>query len=231
MRWLLATATLAMASTSPILRGTPPEMPDAQLLKLLRQSVVVWSPVEAGAPAVLPSPLLMDKEELALLPDLARRAGISIGDPPTPADQQKVGQLLEGLPAALAYLLEHGRLEPGSYAYDNPLPGLAAGDALLPPDRPDLAQLRVSFELRREHLTLLRAASWEGLFMDPKRPYGDSTYYELDMARILGEPGPAAGGHFTAEQEQRFQRLHEDLLPALQVFLLEAELPQPTSKS
>mgnify|MGYP000975245310 CR=1 FL=1 len=60
-----------------------------------------------------------------------------------------------------------------------------------------------------EHLTLLRAANWRTVdrhsiesvlregdrywpmpYIDGKRPYGNSSHYQIDMARLLGEPYP-----------------------------------------
>ncbi|KAG0789268.1 hypothetical protein G6F22_006759 [Rhizopus arrhizus] len=65
------------------------------------------------------------------------------------------------------------------------------------------------FTLQQAHLTLLRAAVWREVdakslqavlregerfwpmpYIDGKRPYGDASYYQIDMARLLGEPYP-----------------------------------------
>ena len=91
-------------------------------LALLRQAIVVWAPIESGVPAVLPSPLLMTEEERpALYLDLARRSGVPVSEPPTPEQQRQLEALLQDLPEALALVLAHGRLSPGTYTYSNPL--------------------------------------------------------------------------------------------------------------
>ena len=74
-----------------------------------------------------------------------------------------------------------------------------------------------------EHLKLLRNAVWECSMEDPKRPYGDMTYFEIDMARILGIP-LAAGGRPRPQDERRLDQLHRETLPALQAFLLYARI-------
>jgi hypothetical protein len=130
------------------------------------------------------------------------------------------------LPEALAQVLAHGRLAPGSYEYANPLLELEAPETLVPEERRELAgKAQVRFALTAEHLLLLRRARWQQLFMNPKRPYGDMTYFELDMAEILGEPiRQGADGLLPEAQAKRLWQLHVDLLPALQLFLQRAEI-------
>jgi len=51
------------------------------------------------------------------------------------------------------------------------------------------------------------------------------TYFELDMAAALSEPvAKTADGSLPEEQERRLQRLHDETMPALQLFLLKAEI-------
>jgi hypothetical protein len=197
-------------------------------LALLRKSIVVWAPMEAGVPAVLPSPeLLADEGGPAFYLDLARRAGLEDSDPPSAAQSQQLDVLMAELPEALAQLLAHGRLEPGTYDYANPLVGLEASANFLPEELRDLAkQPTVRFALTDSHLKLLRRARWEQLFMNAKRPYGDMTYFELDMAEILGEPTQRnAEGHLPEAQAQRLWKLHVETLQALQLYLQRAEIP------
>jgi hypothetical protein len=87
-------------------------------IQLLRNAVVVWAPIESGAPAVMLSPLEAGGEEEPgpeLYADIAKRAGLPS------VDKQQIDRLRAEMPEALAQLLEHGTLEPGSYRYDNPL--------------------------------------------------------------------------------------------------------------
>src|SRR6185369_9499974 len=83
------------------------------------------------------------------------------------------------------------------------------------------------FGLTGDHLTLLKAAQYHGLWIDPKRPYGDMSYYELDIARLLGIPTARDGNRkpvFPAGEERRMRRLHHETLFALTAFLQHAAL-------
>ncbi len=64
---------------------------------------------------------------------------------------------------------------------------------------------------------------------DPKRPYGDMTWYYLDMAEALGieAEGPEMDDgrrDFSEAQEHHLQALHEEMQMAVQVVLRHAEL-------
>ena len=84
---------------------------------------------------------------------------------------------------------------------------------------------KVTFELTDRHALLLRAARWRQMFMNAKRPYGDMTYFELDMAAILGEPVERTEEDALPEaQQQRLWKLHTETLPALQLYLLQARI-------
>jgi hypothetical protein len=58
--------------------------------------------------------------------------------------------------------------------------------------------------------------------MDMKRPYGDMTYYFIDMADALDEPLPPRDAHnrleFTPQQIERYVQLHREMLFAAQAF-------------
>jgi len=194
-------------------------------LRLLRQATVLWSPVESGAPAILVSPLEMDDEAAERLDaDFAARAGLSIGTPPSAAERERVKQLIADLPEALAQLLAHGELRPGRFEYSNPLVQFPFAADTLPPEIARLASAEtVDFSVTEEHLALLRAARWQGLWMNAKRPYGDMTYFELDMAKLLHQPDTrTAEGGLPEALERRLGQLHAETLPALQVFLKKA---------
>ena len=178
-------------------------------IKLLRNAVVVWAPIESGAPAVMISPLQAGDDSAALYADIAKRAGLAS------VDKQQIDRLVEEMPEALAQLLEHGKLAAGNYRYDNLLTELAFAEKTLPAELAYLAkQKSVSFKFTDQHLTLLRHARWGGLFMNPKRPYGDMTSFELDMAEILKVP----------LDEKRLWKLHTETLPALQLYLQKATI-------
>lgn len=158
--------------------------------------------------------------------DVAVRAGVAAESPPSPADQARVETLVAELPEAFAQFLAHGQLTPGRYEYANPLLDLEFATEGLPEEIGSLARDQtVHFDLADHHLALLRAARWRGLWMNAKRPYGDMTYFELDMADILGEAVVRdAEGRLPASQEKRLWRLHAETLPALQIYLRHAAI-------
>jgi hypothetical protein len=181
-------------------------------IKLLRNAVVIWAPIESGAPAVMVSPLQAAGEEEPspeLYADIAKRGGLPS------VDKQQIDRLLAEMPEALAQLLAHGKLAAGTYRYDNPLVAVSFAERTLPTELAHLAHDKsVSFALTAQHAKLLRNARWQGLFMNPKRPYGDMTAFERDMAEILKVP----------PDEQRLWKLHTETLPALQIYLQKAAI-------
>lgn len=183
-------------------------------LQLLRHSVVLWSPVESGAPGAVISPLMVEDEGKlsdAAYADIAKRAGLP------KVDKAQIDQLIQEMPEAFDQLLEHGHLAPGTYHYDNPLAAIPWSAQTLPSELANLATDKVvTFQLTERHLKLLRKAQWGMMMMNPKRPYGDMTAFERDMADILGEP----------LDEKRLWKLHTEMLPALQIYLQNAKLEQ-----
>ncbi len=61
-------------------------------------------------------------------------------------------------------------------------------------------------------------------YIDFKHPYGDMTYFELDMPRVLGMILSANDAKFLKEEEQHLQKLHFEILPALHIFLRNAKM-------
>lgn len=224
---VLAGVSLALAPAARAGQGDAMfKLSDAHL-RLLRQATVLWTPVESGAPAILISPLEMeDGPSDKLEADVAARAGLTLGNPPSAAELERVKGLIADLPEALAQLLAHGKLAAGSYDYRNPLVDFAFAARSLPPELAPLATKKiVTFAFTDRHAALLRGARWRGLWMNAKRPYGDMTYFELDMAAILGDPVVRdQDGRLPPEQEKRLGKLHAETLPALQVFLQKATL-------
>ncbi|HEX3529593.1 MAG TPA: hypothetical protein VH988_21240 [Thermoanaerobaculia bacterium] len=90
-------------------------------LKLLRQGAVLWSPVESGAPATQISPAkLNDGSPEEIEADIARRAGLVVGNPPSAADRQHAKKLAEEFHEAFAQTRANGKLT-GRYECANPL--------------------------------------------------------------------------------------------------------------
>ncbi|MCV7193319.1 hypothetical protein [Mycolicibacterium brumae] len=125
----------------------------------------------------------------------------------------------------------YGDCPPGNYRYRRPPRDFEYSfyvDEL--PDDGD-------FAFTAEHRTLLAAMSWElsdpyagddipGA--DPKRPYGDFTFYQLEMAlalELIPAQKPADHDPMTPEIVEAMTALHFQSQPALQVFLQNFEIP------
>jgi hypothetical protein len=201
--------------------------PDDHVLRMIRALIVAWASVETGAPMILVSPLEEFRSD-AFYADVASRAGIVVASPLSKADRKTIEDFLNAFLDKFEAFRKTARLKPGRYQYTNPLREKSL-DWAIPPGMPELAtQELVNFEVTQEHLTLLRRASWEGPGVDPKRPYGDLTYYEAEMAEILDLPTKRDSTGALAEpgEEKRLTRLHEETLCALQVFVQFAEPAQ-----
>lgn len=88
-----------------------------------------------------------------------------------------------------------------------------------------------AFEFTDQHRRLLAKMSWRLSDVygdsdipgaDPKRPYGDFTFYQLEMAlhlRLIPAQKPADHDPMTPEIVDAMTTLHGQMQPALQVFL------------
>jgi hypothetical protein len=215
-------------------------------LKVLREMIFLWVIAEGGAPGMFGySPAFHDHEDgnpyIRLLDrhrDLSRIIGLD-ADPTalSEAQQKELDALHESMGTALEIALETAQLAAGEHHYPNyfqqfELPGLSA---LMPPlfdtwerygeyrQMPAPKADQITFQLTDDHLKLLRhiRVDWnppEGYTgINFKRPYGDMTYFELDMAAILGIP--ASADEFSDDQRRIFHTLHTDMLFALPVLL------------
>lgn len=194
---------------------------------LMRNLGVIWIPVESGAPGIEFENPLGGKDTIA-----AAMALLGTSDRRLAA--RRLAEVCRLVPS---YVRSIGRLAPGRYAipaqrreaFDFPNSGVDA---------------QGNFQLRGEHLVLLRAASWHDAskgaleavlregdaywpmpYIDGKRPYGDSSFYQIDMAQLLGEPYALdARGYAMTEpaKDARLASLHWETAAALQVFLAHA---------
>lgn len=86
---------------------------------------------------------------------------------------------------------------------------------------------RNAFDVTAEHIRLLQHANWNSFVIDCKRPYGDFTHFQIDMADILGLPitRDAKGrAQIGMDAERRMNALHGDILPTLQAYIRFARL-------
>ncbi|HTB74554.1 MAG TPA: hypothetical protein VK762_14995 [Polyangiaceae bacterium] len=184
-------------------------------LALARRFPVIWDPSESGAPALF---------------DLSERIFADV-DTPTYRAAVRTAEVL----------LDEGELAPGHYEYEDPLG--AEPDEFKPFVSHSLAQItggRVAVDVTEAHLKLLKNANVRlrddggrgvSVGIDSKRPYGDMTYFYIDMGAILGiaPEGPPRTDRpglrmFAEAQEKAFDALHEQMQPVVQAFVLYATL-------
>ncbi|WP_244136991.1 hypothetical protein [Burkholderia pyrrocinia] len=189
-------------------------------------------PIESGAPAIVPEPALVGDGATI---DLAKAILKTDGDVLAIRTLAELDHLVP------EFVTVAGTLAPGQY--DVPLELREAFD--FPESGVDESG---HFEFRAEHLAVLRATNWMTVdeysiddvlgdgdfwpmpYIDGKRPYGDRTYYQFDMAELLGDPYQLDAERNLiedAEKDTRVERLHYETLAALQVFLMHAELATP----
>jgi len=181
-------------------------------INLLKKSPVVWiSNVENGM-------AMLDLNLSSLPPSLTHFRELFR------SEQNKLE-----LESSFQIFMAFAEMNPGDYS-------LLVGDVIEKPDnsKNDKTIRRpVEFKMTEPHLKLLKNLSveWEryfnGLVTDPKRPYGDMTYFELDMADILGIPlkeDSKGQRQISSEQQKLFNQLFSDLPWSLRVFLKNATL-------
>lgn len=208
-------------------------------LDLLRLMRFGWDSVERGAPMLDPRQPYGRADVLAQL-----------GETFDASDDDEVARRHVEMFFVLARALRHATLPPGRYPLGNIGPadiraamaGYAASDTDLGlgPDglvtiTDDHLRLLRAIEIRWpshwDCADRLAAGQYPAATADGKRPYGDYTFIEVDMARVLGElpPNPADGiFEPDAELAARLARLHWQMLAAMQVFIEQANLTAGT---
>lgn len=133
------------------------------------------------------------------------------------------------LEASFQIFLAFAELAPGRYA-------VARDDvADYRPNVEDSFRVRLQqeFQFTDQHLKLLNHArgTWDDfyntLIINPKRPYGDLTYFELDMAEVLGislERDAKGDRKIAKAQQATFDALFKDLPLSLRIFLKHASI-------
>jgi hypothetical protein len=219
--------------------SSEPKRPTARHLAAIRKLRFDWNPfIENGGPVVDP-----------LAPygsaDIADDLGPIIGT----RDMVAVARFHIEVSRALAWALENGELTEGRYRLahlDNATMERAMMRGTERLDDGQIARIRSeiphldpdgTFMFTTTHRLLLENIrfGWphqamQALFprfggqiapvVNFKRPFGDMSSFDIDMARILGQPRP---------QSQTFApalwRLYTEMWPALQVFVEHAQIP------
>ena len=222
-----------LSGARPAPRPTPALTP--AVLAGIRRLHFLFFDGEAGTPLVDPEAPFGSRDALADLADLAGRDGDA---------RALYAAIMANLPAFCA----RARLTPGRYALTPAR--VAAINATLPRDVPPAARDGM-FVFTREHAVLIPVLRWQTMDGDfswdmaidqghlppspgnawpvalvtPKRPYGDFTFFEADMARALGIPhGKNARGEAELPKAliDRLYRLHGEMTAAVQVFVQRA---------
>jgi len=199
---------------------------------VIRRMRLSWNGTEGGAPQQDPDRPFLDAGTLELLGQLA-----NVGA----AQTDKVDFLVQRR-AALSQFCQQAQLTPGQFHISNISFG-DVSDALgwledwetIIGVGPDMA-----FDMTRDDIVLAKAAQWDwpdeddmaealdageiaGPTVDPKRPYGDMSYFELDIHRVLGWPIEKRNDDgfiaITDAQAGRALNLHFRQLCAMQVLL------------
>ena len=223
--------------------GTPLLMHNIQMtsdpqLKTLREMAPYWIRVESGGIVLVAEP----PNERAMV---AYRALLA-----SPADgsgdshfEEKWDAALPGLIDKLDHFFQDAHLQPGTYTFANQYyPLIKSGElkgGSIPlnsdsdePVIPIPLTENVTFTVTQDHLKLLRHMNTRRYqadieIMDPKRPYGDMTYFFIDMAAALGRPivrDRAGQPDFSPQDIKDYQRLHGEMLWAVTAFLRYAKL-------
>lgn len=205
----------------------------AKQTEQLRKLIVGWAEIEAGAPGVdYVQSFGMNPDDEDPGPQILKWLGFKPegeGGHYTPEQQAAGMAQFQDLEKAFEILLSAGEIKPGRYSFKNhgkklfPRGGYMFDGKLIPVPEGET----VEFELTAEHLKLARRANTRGFFIDPKRPYGDMTYFEIDMADALGIPFQHKSDgtpDFSKQQMDHFAKLHTDMMPVLQILLLRAHL-------
>lgn len=188
----------------------------ARLAYLRKHLRPYWIPMEAGGMFLLPS--LDEAKTAAFFQDLAARM-------PPPGREMDMYGTLSG---EISAFFDTAKFAPGVYRLENYHREYAVNgklrfdsngheDTVLPEGE------SFDFTVTGDHLKLLRhlnIRSWDAFVeaMDPKRPYGNMTYFYFDMSDALEEPRPPRGADYTKEQIERFLKLHREMLFSVQAF-------------
>jgi len=192
-----------------------------------------WFNSESGGVILAAGPVSADDwrggEYKAIIGELSRRVPQAAAGK---SDDERLTILHDLLIDDLRQFFQTARLAPGAYRLENyhlayaengKIDASAYGDP--PIELP--SEREFTFTVTPEHLLLIRhmnTRTWQSFIeiMDAKRPYGDMGYYYIDMADALGEPPLPRDGknnvQVTPQQEERYVRLHQQMLFAVQAF-------------
>jgi hypothetical protein len=201
----------------------------AEQLRFIRSLRAEWSWNEAGAARL--TLLAPGANDASLLGRVREVTG-----PWLVSDEAMLVSVYRNGMMAAAVFVNHAELAPGSYEFESPfVPSRLAEQPFATSGRVQIDGGTIRMRVTPEHLSLLKNANVR-LFdegglrceaaVDPKRPYGEKTYFYADMGRILGlEPDvppderSSDAREFGEEQVRWLDDLHHTTQPALQILL------------
>ena len=196
-------------------------------LALFREMQVVWIPIEAGAPYPSPDRTYGTEHIAADVENILRKSKLWKAEG---HDEAMALRFHEGALKALPVFLALGQLAPGDYVFETRL----QDDDFFPSDwvRDGLKKSggqKLTVTVGREELILLKhlhvgyVPGMEDIPVNVKRPYGNMTNFELDMADLLG----ITVSHerpLSEPSSKRMNALHESLQAVMQIFLHSASM-------
>lgn len=203
---------------------------------LIRRMRMSWNGAESGAPQCEP----LQSFAGGTAPELVRA---ELGD----LSDQELAEFMISLVPAMYLFLDKATLKPGTYTLGNMDADLLAQSKQGLDNAEALFQIspEMSVTLDEEDILLVKETRWEwpdegdmlgalenadiaGPTIDPKRPYGDMSYIDLDIHRALSWPVESRNEdgyiQISDAQSEDATRLHFKQLGAVQAFLEHAEL-------
>jgi hypothetical protein len=208
---------------------------DPEQLRFIRSLRSEWSWCEAGAPRMT---LFAPGSDASLM---AARVREVTGPWLVSDETMLLSAYRRGMLAATAFV-GHAELAAGSFEYESPFtPSRLEEEPFVKSPRVEIRGSTIRMDVTSEHLALLKAANvrffddggWQcEAAIDPKRPYGDMSFFYIDMVRALGldtDPlPPSEDDEWSKERLAWLDDLHLTLQPALQILLRRGELPRTT---
>ncbi len=199
-------------------------------IKLVRKLKVTWVNCEAGAPMINSENPFGGR---GIYEDMAKILGL--GDPSRLNTDQKrqLDQMLVDLAYDIpAIFLSSATVKAGKYLLKNTIiDDYPAGKFNINIDGSGDYEfgksLTFDFDLTEDHVKLLRVAAWKYWCIDPKRPYGDMTYFYIDIANAIGLPferTPDGKPNIAKRELKRMDRLHAEMVFAMSVLFQYGEL-------
>lgn len=192
--------------------------PHLALIKLAR---LHWSRTENGAPELDPQNPYRDAstmEHLTLL----------LGE-----DRSEATQIafLQSMVAAIAQFCATAQIAPGKYTLSSPPDGVAPQVTLTPDLITLVRNLAWDWPDEDDMRDAQSAGEIAGPVVDPKRPYGDMSFYQLDIHRLLEWPIEHRNEdgfiQLSDSQIEAATLLHTQILGAAQAVLEHGEVDSP----